>query len=365
MKNIIVLIFLFILFCTACERDNFNLGNRLFKEGNYEDAIKKYSEALIKSPDNFKIYFNRSLAWKSLNEMNNALKDLDKVIELKPELPFPYLERGIIRGEQGLEDLELKNYNKAIELKSDYIQAYHNRGFLKEENGDYNSAFQDYSRALEIDPDYFPSLVNRASIYQKQKKFKLSIIDLNRAINLQKDSYDAYLSRGKAYYKLKKYDVAIEDFDMVVRLNPEIEEAYLYRGNIWYLKCNIEKVIKNYSMAISLLPNDQNEYNELAWIFATVKDEKYRDGKKAVKYALKASELGYNYKNLDTLSAAYAEYGRFEDAIKIQNKAINLCVAEKDCGERLPQLLNRLEYYKKKEPWREECLKDRGSGLEK
>lgn len=356
MRNFIFfLTFLLSLFCVACTPDDFNLGNRLFKEGNYEGAIEKYSGALIESPDNFKIYFNRSLAWKKLNKMNNALKDLDRVIQLKPELPFPYLERGIILGEQGFNDLELKNYNIAIELKPDYIQAYHNRGFLRDEIGDYESAVQDYTRALEIDPDYFPSLVNRADIYQKQEKFELAILDLNRAIDVNKDSLDAYMSRGKAYYKRDNFELAIKDFDMVLQLNAEIEEAYLYKGNIWYLKCDIEKVIKNYLLAIDLLPNDSNEYNELAWIFATIPDEKYRDGKKALMYAQQANKLDYNYKNLDTLSAAFAESGRFEDAIETQIKAINLCKEEKD-SEMVPQLLNRLKYYKANKPWREECL---------
>lgn len=355
MRYFMVFTLLIALFCVSCESDDFYLGNRLFEEGNYEGAIQKYSDALIKSPDNFKIYFNRSLAWKNLNRMDKALEDLERIIKLKPELPFAYLERGIILGEQGDNNQGLENFNKAIELKPDYIQAYHNRGLLKDNVGDYDSAVQDYSRALEIDPDYFPSLTGRAHIYQKQERFELSILDLNRAINVKKDSFNAYLSRGKAYYKLNNFEFAIKDFDTVLRLNSEIEEAYLYKGNIWYQKCDIEKVIKNYLQAIDIPPNDSKEYNELAWIFATIPDETYRDGKKALIYAQEAIKLDYNYKNLDTLSAAFAESGRFEDAIETQIKAINLCEVEKD-SERLPQLLNRLKYYKENKPWREECL---------
>lgn len=355
MRYYLVITLLITIFCVSCESDSFNLGNRLFKKGNYEGAIQKYSDALIESPDNFKIYFNRSLAWKKLNRMNKALEDLDRVIKLKPELPFPYLERGIILGEQGVDDQGLRNFNKAIELKPDYIQAYHNRGLLKGKSGDYDSAVQDYSRALEIDPDYFPSLFGRAGIYQKQEKFDLSILDLNRAIVVNKDSSDAYMLRGKAYYKLDNFESAIKNFDMALQLNPEIEEAYLYKGNIWYLKCDIEKVIKNYIQAIDIQPNDSEEYNELAWIFATIPDDTYRDGRKALMYAQEAIKLDYNYINLDTLSAAFAESGRFEDAIETQIKAINLCKVEKD-SERLSQLLNRLKYYKENKPWREECL---------
>lgn len=345
----------------SCEPADFDTGNRLFAEGNYEGAIQKYSDSLVESPDNFKIYFNRSLAWKKLHKMDDALEDLDRVIKLKPELPFPYLERGIILGEQGFSDLELKDYNKAIELKPDFIPAYHNRGLLKGEIDDYDSAVHDFSRALEIDPDYFPSLIGRAHTYQKQEKFELAILDLNRAIVVNKDSTDAYFSRGKAYYKLNNFEFAIKDFDTVLQLNPEKEEAYLYKGNIWYQKCNIEKVIKNYLQAINIPPNDSREYNELAWIFATIPDETYRDGQKALTYAQQATKLDYSYKNLDTLSAAYAETGDCEIAIETQIKAIDLCEKEKDF-KMAPQLLNRLKYYKENKPWREECLPRKGFG---
>ena len=93
-------------------------------------------------------------------------------------------------------------------------------------------------------------------------------------------------------------------------------------------------------------------YNNLAWLAATSPRQEFRDGKKAVEYARKACELT-NWKepgNLDTLAAAYAQSGDFQEAIKWQNKALESPAFPKDQVEKAHQ---RLEMYAAGKPYRE------------
>lgn len=85
-------------------------------------------------------------------------------------------------------------------------------------------------------------------------------------------------------------------------------------------------------------------------MLATCSDEKVRDGKRAVDLATKACELEkWKEPNcLDTLAAAYAEAGKFEDAVKWQDKAIDLCTDSTLIGE----FGERLKLYKDKKPYR-------------
>jgi tetratricopeptide (TPR) repeat protein len=130
-----------------------------------------------------------------------------------------------------------------------------------------------------------------------------------------------------------------------------------------------ERAIVDYSDAIRIDPKNDLAYNALAWLYATCRDPKFRDGKKAVENATKACELA-GWKNegwMDTLAAAYAESRNFESAVKWQTKARDLLVAKfkltptllkADGQSRLKaDFQSRLELYRAHKAYREEPKK--------
>jgi len=75
-------------------------------------------------------------------------------------------------------------------------------------------------------------------------------------------------------------------------------------------------------------------YNDLAWVYATCKDARFRDGKKAVEWALKAADVLKKYEAcFDTLAAAYARDGQFAKAVETQEKAITMLKQEQGMSE--------------------------------
>ena len=78
--------------------------------------------------------------------------------------------------------------------------------------------------------------------------------------------------------------------------------------------------------ALQINPNSADALNRLAWILATCPDATVRNGARAVKLAERACELSQeqNPLYLTTLAAAYAEAGRFDDAVSTTQKAIAL-----------------------------------------
>jgi tetratricopeptide (TPR) repeat protein len=76
---------------------------------------------------------------------------------------------------------------------------------------------------------------------------------------------------------------------------------------------------------VELTPNNVGVLNNLAWVLATVDDVSLEDANRAIKYAERACVLtGYKEpKLLDTLAAAYAAGGRFEEAKATAEKALN------------------------------------------
>ncbi len=96
------------------------------------------------------------------------------------------------------------------------------------------------------------------------------------------------------------------------------------------------------------LPQAQNDY---AWLLSTSHIDHIRDGELALAYAEKAVAQVESAAYLDTLAAAYAELGRFSEAVSIQEQALAL-VTEAGSEEALA-LAEHLAAYQAGEPWRE------------
>ncbi|KAF4592405.1 heat shock protein [Ophiocordyceps camponoti-floridani] len=61
------------------------LGNKAIAEKNFDDAIDKFTQAIALQPDNHILYSNRSAAYASKKQWDEALKDADKTTEIKPD----------------------------------------------------------------------------------------------------------------------------------------------------------------------------------------------------------------------------------------------------------------------------------------
>ena len=83
-------------------------GNELFKNQDFPNAVAKYTEAIKRNPNDHKSYSNRSACYTKLAAFNEALKDAEKCIALKPDFPKGYTRKGHV-------EFFTKQYDKALE----------------------------------------------------------------------------------------------------------------------------------------------------------------------------------------------------------------------------------------------------------
>lgn len=176
----------------------------------------------------------------------------------------------------------------------------------------------------------------------------------DKAIALSPNDDAAYFQRGTARLVKGDYDGAIVDYTKAIALNPKDVGSYEGRGAARRKVGNYYGAIADFNKAIELNPGWADPYNYLAWFLATVPKPEFRDGKRAVENARKACELT-NWQepnSLDTLAAAYAETGDFQQAIEWEKKALEFPdFVKKKEGDEARQ---RLELYGRNQPYREQ-----------
>ena len=113
------------------------------------------------------------------------------------------------------------------------------------------------------------------------------------------------------------------------------------------------QAVNQYHQALTLKPDMVEALNNLAWLLAAHPSDALRNGAEAVRLAERACELSERREPvlLGTLAAAYAEAGRFGDAVKTAEKARDLAATTglKDVAARNTELL---ELYRAGKPCR-------------
>jgi len=168
---------------------------------------------------------------------------------------------------------------------------------------------------------------------------------------ISRDDAHEYCGRGLAWYGIGEIDKAINDFTKAIRGDPEDFLAYVYRAVAWEKAGNFGNALSDYKEILRLNPVKMWAYNQIAWLKATCPIERYRNGKEAVEYGTKACELTdwKAWRCLKTLAAACAETGDFLNAIKWQEKGIELTPEEEK-----KDAFRCLELYRSNKPFREQ-----------
>jgi Tfp pilus assembly protein PilF len=137
---------------------------------------------------------------------------------------------------------------------------------------------------------------------------------------------ETYQVRGIYQALQHNYAEAIESLSQTLRLKPDDADTHCILAEILSDQNKAVEAIQHYREALRIRPDFPEALNNFALILATSKEPGVRDGAQAVQLAERACALTQYQKTvcIDTLVAAYAEAGRFDDAIATAQKARTL-----------------------------------------
>jgi protein O-mannosyl-transferase len=153
-----------------------------------------------------------------------------------------------------------------------------------------------------------------------------AINQFDAALQLDPGDADAHNNLGTVFRQKGMVDAAIVQYQTALQINPALAEAHYNLGIALLQKGRVAEAIGHYQKALQIEPANVQVQNNLAWLLATGADASLRNGSKAVELAQQANELsgGSDPAILDTLAAALAEAGRFSEATRTAQKAMEL-----------------------------------------
>jgi Tfp pilus assembly protein PilF len=232
--------------------------------------------------------------------------------------------------------------------------AYNDLGLLLQQQGHVAEALEYFQHALQLNPDYSEALDNVGTILAGGGRYDEATEYFRRANQVQPNSFNTLENLASALAATGRYDEAIEDYRQAIQSSSKHPETFLYLGMTLGQAGRNREAVAAYRAALKLNPDLPGALNNLALILATSSDDTLRNGPEAVQLAGRACQLTQYSQPLfiETLAAAYAEAGRFQEAQAAETAAEQLATAAGQTGqaERAQRLLER---YRAGQPLRE------------
>jgi tetratricopeptide (TPR) repeat protein len=218
-----------------------------------------------------------------------------------------------------------------------------------------------YTRCLDGDDKYGPSLKGyqrnemhflRANALFELRRYAEALVDYDLFIANQHGGHVwARHQRGLTHQAMGQRQLAAADFNQALESNSGAVDVRFDRSQLFAEMGLYQQAIEDLHRVATSSPESAVYANAIAWLLATFPDAKIHDGKEAVRFALKAVNIDRNAQYLDTLAAAQARKGDFQQAVETQQAALDLLLKEKAAQETIKEFTTRLSLYTAGKPY--------------
>lgn len=220
----------------------------------WENSVHLWEDTVIKSPKN--PIARNNLGWSYLqdNRLDEALREVQLAIKLKPDYPGAHNNLGAIYERKGMQDSALIAYQTAITLKPDYSEAHNNLGVIYEDREMIGEALQEYQAALALKPALAEAYYNTGNIYYKQGLFEEALNQYTLATRLKPTLVGPYFKRGNILFELNRLEEAVTEFQAALKINPDVPETRYNLGVVYLELGRDEEAAGEFDLALKLRP---------------------------------------------------------------------------------------------------------------
>jgi protein O-mannosyl-transferase len=296
----------------------------------YRDVVTLYNDTLEKNPGCWMAHYNLAIALRAKGETNDAIAHYRQAVALRPDYAEAHYNLGRVLVEKGEFEDAIAHYEKALMVNPVDAQADNNLGNVLFQIGRVDEAIVRYQKALALQPDFADASFNLANALLSKGDTDGAIAHYLTGLALSPNQAKEQYNLANVLLRKGRTDEAIIHYQKALELRPENADAHTNLGNAFLQKGRPQDAIAQYRNALGVAPENVAAQTNLAWLLATSSDPSLRNGPEAVLLAEQASRLSGGNRPivLRILAAAYAETGRFADAIQIAEDALQLAYAQ-------------------------------------
>ena len=214
-----------------------------------------------------------------------------------------------------------------------------------------------FRHALAVTANNDVAKNNLGIVFLGQGKVDEAISLLQAAVDLRPDNSPAHENLAKALLQKGQVSEAIIHYRKLLELQPDNIEVHNIVGTVLTQQGRVREGIEEWQKVLAIQPDNGNAMSNLAWVFATSPDDSLRDGAKAVQLAEQALHISARRIPIlfRTLAAAYAESGRFSEAIQTAQQGFELANSQGNSGL-ATELQGNIALYQERQPLRDSSL---------
>ena len=167
---------------------------------------------------------------------------------------------------------------------------------------------------------------DRGDALSNQGKLAEATVEYREAIRLDPNLGVAHASLGVVLFNQGELEQAVAEFQEASRLEPTNADLWLHLGQLYEQLGRGEDALHSLQTGLEADPGNAGILNQFGWIYATAENPALRDPAKALAYAQRAVEAsnGGDANILDTLAEAYYVNQEFDEAIKTEQRALEI-----------------------------------------
>jgi tetratricopeptide (TPR) repeat protein len=345
----------------ACTWQNYvahtDLGSALVKQGRISEAMEEYKIALGINPQYLEANNNIGILLARQGQTADAIGYYQKALEIKPDFVEAHVNLGNALSLEGQTDEAAEHFEKALQLDPSEAEAHNDWGAMLLARGRAAAAVDHFETAVEINPAYSEAQNNLGSALAAQGQTTGALTHFQKAIELKPGYANAHYNLANLYAAQGRVDEAIAHYQTALELVPNFVKAHYQLGLALQGSGKFAEAAEQFQTVLDLDARQIGALNDLAWMLATCPQDTFRNGIRAVELATKAEQLTQSRSPeiLDTLAAAYAEAGRFPDAVQTVKKAMAMAT-DQNKNVLAAALQNRLHLYQANFPFRDTTM---------
>lgn len=244
-------------------------------------------------------------------------------------------------------------FRHALAVTADNDISRNNLGVALEQQNRLAEAAEQYRASIRLAPDNYQGPHNLANILERLGR-RDEVLPLRcAAVKVAPTVPFLQFALGQSLKTVGQTNEALQAFAEAAKLDAHYPPPHIEMAKIFLEQGRDAEAVAELRVAVRIAPDSVEILAYTARVLAASDNATIRDGKTSLALATKANLLvsGSRPTVLDVLGMAYAEAGRFDDAQMAASDALEVAAALNTKG--IEPIQQRLELYKKHQPWRE------------